>query len=61
MCRRVPPGVASDRQGAVEAAPFAYPVADFYRTDPISRASPTMAECAAVKAEAVGQKTGTHG
>ena len=47
--------------GAVEAAPFAYPVADFYRTDAISRASPTMAECAAVKAEAVGQKTGTHG
>ncbi len=47
--------------GAVEAAPFAYPIADFYRTDAISRASPTMAECAAVKAEAAGQKTGTHG
>jgi NADH-quinone oxidoreductase subunit G len=47
--------------GAVDAAPFVYPVADFYRTDAISRASPTMAECAAVKAEAAGQKTGTHG
>ncbi len=31
--------------GPVDAAPFAYPIADFYRTDPISRASPTMAEC----------------
>ena len=47
--------------GAGEAAAFIYPVADFYRTDAISRASPTMAECAAVRAEAVGQKTGTHG
>ncbi len=29
----------------VEPAPFVYPIADYYRTDPISRASPTMAEC----------------
>jgi len=27
----------------------------------ISRASPTMAECAATRAEADAQKTGTHG
>ncbi|HEY5208871.1 MAG TPA: NADH-quinone oxidoreductase subunit NuoG [Stellaceae bacterium] len=33
--------------GAVDPAPFVYPIADFYRTDPISRASPTMAACAA--------------
>jgi NADH-quinone oxidoreductase subunit G len=32
--------------GPVDPAPFAYPIADFYRTDPISRASATMAECA---------------
>jgi NADH-quinone oxidoreductase subunit G len=34
--------------GPVAPAPFAYPIADFYRTDAISRASPTMAECSAV-------------
>ncbi|HUN48620.1 MAG TPA: NADH-quinone oxidoreductase subunit NuoG [Stellaceae bacterium] len=51
------------REGTLAAQPFAYPIEDFYRTDPISRASPTMAECAAVVAEASGQagKTGTHG
>jgi NADH-quinone oxidoreductase subunit G len=49
--------------GAIEPRPFVYPIADFYRTDPISRASPTMAECSAVfgpgRPQAV--KTGTHG
>ena len=29
----------------MDETPFVYPVADYYRTDPISRASPTMAEC----------------
>ncbi|HKT20941.1 MAG TPA: NADH-quinone oxidoreductase subunit NuoG [Stellaceae bacterium] len=48
-------------RGAVDAAPFIYPITDFYRTDVISRASPTMAECAAVKADAAAGKTGTHG
>jgi NADH-quinone oxidoreductase subunit G len=49
--------------GAVDAAPFVYPVIDFYRTDPISRASPTMVECSAVfggNPEAQ-PRTGTHG
>jgi NADH-quinone oxidoreductase subunit G len=32
-------------EGAPDAAPFVYPVADYYFTDPISRASPTMAAC----------------
>ena len=52
------------KEGPMDAAAFAYPVTDFYRTDPIGRASPTMAECAA----AIGKthlepagKTGTHG
>ncbi|HWI27097.1 MAG TPA: NADH-quinone oxidoreductase subunit NuoG [Stellaceae bacterium] len=49
------------REGAPAAAPFAYAIADFYRTDPISRASPTMAECAAVFGSAARGKTGTHG
>ncbi|MFI4949370.1 MAG: NADH-quinone oxidoreductase subunit NuoG, partial [Alphaproteobacteria bacterium] len=31
--------------GPIAATPFAYPIADFYKTDPISRASPTLAEC----------------
>jgi NADH-quinone oxidoreductase subunit G len=52
---------AFGKTGAVDAAAFVYPVADFYRTDAISRASPTMAECAAVKAQAAEEKTGTHG
>jgi NADH-quinone oxidoreductase subunit G len=52
------------KEGRVDATPFAYPIADFYRTDPIGRASPTMAECAAVKAPGAVKseaKTGTHG
>jgi NADH-quinone oxidoreductase subunit G len=50
-------------EGPVEARPFAYPIRDFYRTDPISRASPTMAACAEAAAERAHEtgKTGTHG
>jgi NADH-quinone oxidoreductase subunit G len=48
--------------GALDPAPFEPAFADFYRTDPISRASPTMAACAAALAAADGpRKTGTHG
>jgi NADH-quinone oxidoreductase subunit G len=48
--------------GSVEPAPFQYPIADFYRTDPISRASPTMAQCsAAFGAPPDEKRTGTHG
>jgi NADH-quinone oxidoreductase subunit G len=48
------------KEGPVEAAPFVYPISDFHRTDAISRASVTMAECAdALKREQ--EKTGTHG
>jgi NADH-quinone oxidoreductase subunit G len=31
--------------GPVGPEPFSYPIADFYRTDPISRASATMGQC----------------
>jgi len=51
-------------EGPVDAAPFATPIADFYRTDPISRASATMAECAEVIAPGPNntqEKTGTDG
>ncbi len=37
-------GPAGD-PGAMSAAPFAPAVANYYRTDPITRASPTMAAC----------------
>ena len=38
------------RKGRLDPAPFAYPIADFYRTDPISRSSAIMAECSALHA-----------
>jgi NADH-quinone oxidoreductase subunit G len=49
--------------GPVDPGPFAYPIADFYRTDPISRASPTMAECSETfhGDPAAQPRTGTHG
>jgi NADH-quinone oxidoreductase subunit G len=49
--------------GAVEPSPFIYPIADFYHTDPVSRASPTMARCSeafGARPDA-GKRTGTHG
>ncbi len=47
--------------GTIDPAPFSYPIADFYRTDVISRASSIMADCAAVKAQDFQLQTGTHG
>ena len=44
------------RVGKFLASPLTSPVTDFYRTDPISRASPTMAECSALHA---GEEKGT--
>jgi NADH-quinone oxidoreductase subunit G len=38
------------RGGALERAPFASPVADFYLTNPIARASRVIAECSALRA-----------
>ncbi|MGO8918719.1 MAG: NADH-quinone oxidoreductase subunit NuoG [Stellaceae bacterium] len=55
------PWGAFGRDGAVDAAPFAYPIDDFYQTDAISRASPTMAACSAVMGVESQEKTGTHG
>jgi NADH-quinone oxidoreductase subunit G len=49
--------------GSVDPAPFSYPIADFYRTDPISRASATMAECSDIFLAHHGElpaRTGTH-
>ena len=36
-------------EGKISSAPFASPIKDFYMTNPIARASRTMAECSAVK------------
>jgi NADH-quinone oxidoreductase subunit G len=47
--------------GKLDPAPFCYPIADFYRTDPISRSSSVMAECSALHADAAPQATGTYG
>ncbi len=38
---------AFGKAGAVSDAPFVSPIANFYMTDPISRASLTMARCMA--------------
>ena len=52
---------AFGKEGPVDPAAFTYPIEDFYRTDVIGRASPTMAECAGLKSGATMGKTGTHG
>jgi NADH-quinone oxidoreductase subunit G len=47
---RVTPASWADfgEPGPVDPAPFAYSITDFYRTDPVSRASETMAQCGEV-------------
>ena len=47
--------------GAVEPAPFAPVIENFYMTDPISRASVTMAKCTEAFVLSREGKTGTHG
>ena len=42
-------------KGDVADAPFVSPIKDFYLTNPIARASVTMAECSATHAAARGQ------
>ncbi|TCH97008.1 NADH-quinone oxidoreductase subunit G [Roseococcus sp. SYP-B2431] len=39
---------AGPKGGALGAAPFALPIANYWQVDPITRASATMAECASV-------------
>jgi NADH-quinone oxidoreductase subunit G len=43
-------------EGALDAAPFESPIADFYLTNPIARASKTMAECSRLKSGAASAK-----
>jgi NADH-quinone oxidoreductase subunit G len=58
-------GSSGGGAGRLDAAPFVSPVKNYYRTDPISRASRTMAECTDVYINATGdgdnKRTGTDG
>ncbi len=47
--------------GAMDATPFTTPMLNFYMTDAISRASPTMAECTALFVAPRAGATGTDG
>ncbi|MBO6784097.1 MAG: NADH-quinone oxidoreductase subunit G [Alphaproteobacteria bacterium] len=47
--------------GAMDNAPFESPISNYYMTDPISRASETMAECTREFVNADGERTGTDG
>jgi NADH-quinone oxidoreductase subunit G len=55
------PWLAFGAAGPVAAASFTYPIDTYYMTDPISRASPTMAECVVSFAPNPLSKTGTYG
>lgn len=53
-----------DEAGAFAADPFAYPIEDFYQTDPINRASQTAAGCSEFFVERrrpAPERTGAHG
>ncbi len=47
--------------GSLDPAPFTSPIDNFYMTDPISRASETMAACTDAFVSGRGEATGTHG
>ena len=53
------------KPGAVDPTPFTYPISDYYRTDPISRASRTMAHCSEIyvsrQHREAPARTGTNG
>jgi NADH-quinone oxidoreductase subunit G len=49
------------RAGPMERAPFETPIRDFYLTNPICRASVTMAECSRIFGEGRLAAVGAHG
>jgi NADH-quinone oxidoreductase subunit G len=55
------PWGAFGADGALDEAGFVSPVVNFYMTDPVSRASATMAECTQAARGQAGVKTGTDG
>jgi len=58
---RPAPWAEFGRPGEMDGASFASPIEDFFRTDPISRASLVMAECSQLHRPAAHKATGTHG
>jgi len=52
---------ALGKVGNVDPAAFVSPIDNYYMTDPISRASATMAECTRVYVKGEAPRTGTHG
>ena len=51
---------AFGRKGRLDSRPFETPVANFYLTNPVCRASLTMAQCVEALAGEETRKTGTH-
>jgi NADH-quinone oxidoreductase subunit G len=49
------------REGRRDPAPFRSPIENYYMTDPISRASETMAKCTEIYVLGREPRTGTHG
>ena len=49
------------RAGAIDASPFEPAIGNFYLTNPICRASVTMAQCVEAFSGEIGMKTGTYG
>ncbi|MBM3514015.1 MAG: NADH-quinone oxidoreductase subunit G [Alphaproteobacteria bacterium] len=47
--------------GTISATPFKFSISNYYMTDPISRASPTMAKCTEQFAMGATPRTGTDG
>jgi NADH-quinone oxidoreductase subunit G len=52
---------AFGEDGAMDGTPFTSPIENFYMTDPISRASVTMAQCTETYIKPKTEQTGTHG
>jgi len=52
---------ALGKAGTIDPAAFVSPIDNYYMTDPISRASATMAECTRVYVKGEAPRTGTHG
>ena len=54
-------GTTANAGATLDAAPFVSPIGNFYMTDPISRASETMAKCTREFAQTSVPRTGTDG
>ena len=52
--------IAFGENSELDAAQFELPIENYYMTDPISRASETMAACTQTFLGADRQRTGTH-